>query len=88
MCIGAAAHFPVRKGSGGVSGGGAALFRLCRDCARRDKVQQQVNRHGYEVDAIGENGKALFARQFHIPLFGHANGFSNNLQAQVNKHGL
>ena len=88
VCIGAAAHFPVRKGSGGVSGGGAALFRLCRDCARRDKVQQQVNRHGYEVDAIGENGKALFARQFHIPLFGHANGFSNNLQAQVNKHGL
>ena len=44
--------------------------------------------HAWQVDAIGENGKALFARQFHIPLFGHANGFSNNLQAQVNKHGL
>lgn len=133
VCVGKDAFFPVRKGSGGVSGGGATLFRLCRDCARRDKVQQQVNRHGYEVcaagsscipipgtwlrppspshssapperfshvspprtrcmsrqvDAIGENGKALFARQFHIPLFGHANGFSNNLQAQVNKHGL
>ena len=51
-------------------------------------MQQQVNRHGYEVDAIGENGKALFARQFHMPLFGHANGFSSNLQKAANKHGL
>ena len=80
-------HFPVRKGSGGVTGG-PLLFRLCRECARRDRVQLQVQRHGYEVDAIGEHGKALYARQFHMPLFGHANGFASNLEAQVTKTGL
>ena len=87
VCLGKDAHFPVRRGAGG-SSGTTPMFRLCQTCARRDKVQQQVQRHGYEVDAIGEHGKALFARQFHMPLFGHANGFSTSLQAQVNTTGL
>ena len=88
VCIGSDAHFPVRRGSAGVTGG-VPLFRLCTSCAKRDKVQQQIFRHGFEVDAIGEHGKALYARQFHMPLFGHANGFSSdNLDRQVKRTGL
>ena len=90
VCLGHDAHFPVRKEtlSGGVSGG-QPLFRLCQPCAKRDKVQQQITRHGYEVAAIGEHGKALFARQFHMPLFGHANGFSDRaVQTKVKRTGL
>lgn len=87
VCCGGDAHFPVRKGSGGVSGV-SVLFRLCQQCARREKVQQQTLRHGYEIASIGDNGKALFARQFHMPLFGHANGFSSNLEQRVKKTGL
>ena len=87
VCIGSDAHFPVRRGSAGVTGG-VPLFRLCTACAKRDKVQQQIFRHGFEVDAIGEHGKALYARQFHMPLFGHANGFSSDLDRQVKRTGL
>lgn len=83
VCLGSEARFPVRRGAGSTP-----YFRLCRSCARRDKVQQQMQRHGLEVDAIGEHGRALFARQFHIPLFGHANGFSVSLEAQVTTSGL
>lgn len=83
VCLGSEARFPVRRDVGSTP-----LFRLCRPCARRDKVQQQVQRHGLEVDAIGENGRALFARQFHMPLFGHANGFSVSLDAQMTTGGL
>ena len=88
VCLGPEARFPVRRGGSGASGGGAPVFRLCRACARREKVQQQVQRHGLEVDAIGEDGKALFARQFHIPLFGHANGFATSLTSQINTTGI
>ena len=52
------------------------------------RYRWQVQRHGYEVDAIGEHGKALYARQFHIPLFGHANGFAGNLATKVKRTGL
>lgn len=82
VCLAVEARFPVR------GGGGPVLFRLCRDCARRDKVQQQVLWHGLQVDALDETGKALFSRQFHMPLFGHANGFSTNLETIVNQNGL
>jgi hypothetical protein len=51
-------------------------------------VQQQVLWHGLQVDALDETGKALFSRQFHMPLFGHANGFSTNLENIVNQKGL
>ena len=88
VCLEPHASFPVRRQGGGASGGCPLLFRLCRQCARRDKVQQQVQWHGLEVDAIDEQGKALFARQFHIPLFGHANGFSTNLDVKINRSGL
>jgi hypothetical protein len=88
VCLGKDAFFPVRRGAAGLSGGSAPLFRLCRECARREKVQHQVQRHGYEIDSIGENGKALHPRQFHIPLFGHANGFDSHLQEKVTKRGL
>jgi hypothetical protein len=87
VCLGPEAPFPVRRGAGGVAGG-PPLFRLCQQCARRDKVQQQVQRHAYEVAAIGDHGKPLYARQFHMPLFGHANGFDSNLEAQVKRTGL
>jgi len=40
------------------------------------------------VDAIGDDGKALFARQFHIPLFGHADGFATSLASKVNTTGI
>ena len=86
VCLALEARFPVRRHGGG--GGGPVLFRLCRDCARREKVQQQVLWHGLQVDALDETGKALFSRQFHMPLFGHANGFSTNLETMVNQNGL
>ena len=40
-----------------------------------DKVQLQLRLHRLEVDTIGENGKPLFQRQFHTPLFGATAGF-------------
>ena len=88
VCVSPHAHFPVRRNAGGAYGGGSPLFRLCRECARREKVQQQVSFHGLEVDAIDEQGRALFARQFHMPLFGHANGFSTSIETSVNRSGL
>lgn len=52
-------------------------------------MQQQASYHHLEVDTIDTRGKALYARQFHTPLFGHANGFSENeLQAKLNSTGL
>ena len=47
--------------------------------AAKPNREQQVQRHAYEVAAIGDHGKPLYARQFHMPLFGHANGFDSNL---------
>ena len=70
----AARPLVVAFGGGGAIGA-AAVFRLCGECAKRDVVQEQLRWHGMEVDAIGEHGKALFRRQFHTPLFGHAEGF-------------
>ena len=85
VCLSGQAHFGVRRGNSG----GSCKFRLCRDCARRSKVQQQVALHGLEVDSIGDNGKPLFARQFHMPLFGHADGFdSKQVQDKSDKTGL
>ena len=93
VCLGGSAHFPVRKAYGGSAsssfGHAAPSFRLCRTCARRDKVQSQLHHHGLEVDSIGDNGAALFARQFHTPLFGHTNGFSpNDVQVKSRTRGL
>ena len=72
VCLAPAAHFPVRRVSSGVG----CVFRLCKGCARRDKVQEQLRWHGLAVDAIGEHGKPLFARQFCTPLFGSTDGFA------------
>jgi len=88
VCLEPNANFPVRRGAGGAAAGAAVAFRLCRSCARRDKVQQQISAHGLEVDALGVDGKALFARQFHVPLFGHTNGFSSDLRSKLNAKGL
>lgn len=88
VCVAPQAYFPVRRNAGGAFGGGSPLFRLCRHCARREKVQQQITFHGLEVDAIDEQGRPLFARQFHTPLFGHTNGFSTSLETAVNRNGL
>ena len=87
VCLEPEARFPVRRLAGGTAGG-PPLFRLCQQCARREKVQHQVLQHRLEVDAIGEHGRALFARQFHIPLFGHADGFSTNTETKVHITGL
>ena len=70
VCLGPDAHFPVRK-----QGAGGCAFRLCKPCAKRDKVQLQLRLHRLEVDTIGEHGKPLFQRQFHTPLFGATAGF-------------
>ena len=72
VCLGPDAHFPVRK-----QGAGGCTFRLCKTCAKRDKVQLQLRLHRLEVDTIGENGKPLFQRQFHTPLFGATAGFGS-----------
>ena len=72
VCLAPAAHFPVRRGASGVG----CVFRLCKGCARRDKVQEQLRWHGLAVDSIGEHGKPLFARQFCTPLFGSTDGFA------------
>ena len=63
--------------------GGATRFKLCRECARRDKVQRQLGLARLEVDAIGEDGRALFSRQFHTPLFGKCEGFEKRTRAQI-----
>jgi len=72
VCLAPAAHFPVRRVASGVG----CVFRLCKGCARRDKVQEQLRWHGLAVDSIGEHGKPLFARQFCTPLFGSTDGFA------------
>ena len=43
---------------------------------------------GEELTHLDEQGRALFARQFHMPLFGHANGFSTSIETSVNRSGL
>ena len=58
VCLAPAAHFPVRRGASGVG----CVFRLCKGCARRDKVQEQLRWHGLAVDSIGEHGKPLRSR--------------------------
>ena len=73
VCVSASANFPVRA----VVGSGPVRFRLCRGCARRDKVQEQLAWHELAVDAIGADGRPLFARQFHTPLFGTCEGFTS-----------
>ena len=89
VCLGSEAFFPARVSYGGYgswrNGRAAVCFRLCRPCARRDKVQSQLHFHGLEIDSIGENGAALFARQFHTPLFGHTNGFDPGTIATKNQ---
>ena len=83
ICLNVDAPFPVRSRHQNIA------FRLCGGCARLDKVQQQASLHQLEVDTIDTRGKALYARQFHTPLFGHANGFSENeLKAKVSSKGL
>jgi len=77
VCLCPTAPFGVRK-----SGSGAVAFKLCRGCARRDTVQQQVGWHSLSIDSLGEQGQALFGRQFHTPLFGSAHGFSRRAIAQ------
>ncbi|KAL1527581.1 hypothetical protein AB1Y20_008968 [Prymnesium parvum] len=85
VCLCAEANFAVRR----ENGKGACKFRLCRECARRSKVQQQVALHGLEVDSLGVDGKALFKRQFYMPLFGHADGFdSRQVQHRSDTLGL
>ena len=69
LCLAATAPFPARRGD-------AIAFRLCKGCARRDVVQDQARWHDLEIDAIGENGQALYPQQFRTPLHGPAHGFS------------
>ena len=69
VCLAATAPFPARRGD-------AIVFRLCKGCARRDVVQDQARWHDLEIDAIGENGQALYPQQFRTPLHGPAHGFS------------
>ena len=69
VCLAATAPFPARRGD-------AIVFRLCKGCARRDVVQDQARWHDLEIDAIGENGQALYPQQFRTPLHGPAHGFA------------
>jgi len=71
VCLSHVAPFVVRRPPST-----AAVFRLCRTCARRSDVQEQCHWHSLEVESIGEKGQPLFSRQFHTPLFGRADGFS------------
>jgi hypothetical protein len=71
VCLAASAPFAVRRPPAT-----AAAFRLCRACARRTDVQEQCHWHGLDVESIGEHGQPLFSRQFHTPLFGCADGFT------------
>ena len=47
------------------------------------QVQQQLRFHRLEVDSIGEDGRALFNRQFHTPLFGKCDGFERRSRSDV-----
>jgi len=71
VCLARAAPFSVRRPPAT-----ATAFRLCATCARRDDVHEQLDWHSLEVDTVSEQGQPLFSRQFHTPLFGHADGFS------------
>lgn len=71
VCLAPSAPFAVRRPAAT-----AAAFRLCRGCARRWDVQEQCHWHSLEVECIGEHGQPLFSRQFHTPLFGCADGFT------------
>ena len=69
-CLEPGANFAVRRPTS--CRAGAIVFKLCGRCAQAGAVHARAAAAGLEIDAIGMDGRALFSRQFNVPLHGVA----------------